>query len=52
MMNSADPVSAGLIHTVVEEFAGEQANVGRRVLLVGGGMLVGCIGGLVAAWGR
>ena len=22
------------------------------VLLVGGGMLVGCIGGLVAAWGR
>jgi hypothetical protein len=25
---------------------------GLALLLVGGGMLVGCIGGLVAAWGR
>ncbi len=32
MLNSGDPVSAGLVHTVVEEFAGELATVVRRFL--------------------
>ena len=61
MMNSADPVSAGLIHTVVEEFAGELATVVRRFLrleswkntqriVIGGGMIASRIGEL--AMGR
>ena len=32
MLNAGDPVSAGLVHTVVEEFAGELATVIRRFL--------------------
>lgn len=61
MLASADPVSAGLVHTVVEEFAGELATVVRRFLrvenwkgtqriVIGGGMIASRIGEL--AMGR
>jgi predicted NBD/HSP70 family sugar kinase len=61
MLASADPVSAGLVHTVVEEFAGELATVVRRFLrletwkgtqriVIGGGMIGSRIGEL--AMGR
>lgn len=61
MLSSGDPVSAGLVHTVVEEFAGELATVIRRFLrletwkdtqriVIGGGMIGSRIGEL--AMGR
>jgi len=61
MLNGGDPISAGLIHTVVEEFAGELATVVRRFLrlgswkdtqriVIGGGMIGSRIGEL--AMGR
>lgn len=61
MLNAGDPVSAGLVHTVVEEFAGELATVVRRFLrlgswkdteriVIGGGMIGSRIGEL--AMGR
>lgn len=61
MLNGGDPVSAGLVHTVVEEFAGELATVVRRFLrlgswkdteriVIGGGMIGSRIGEL--AMGR
>lgn len=61
MLSSGDPVSGGLVHTVVEEFAGELATVVRRFLrletwkdtqriVIGGGMIGSRIGEL--AMGR
>jgi len=61
MLSSGDAVSAGLVHTVVEEFAGELATVIRRFLrldtwkdtqriVIGGGMIGSRIGEL--AMGR
>ena len=61
MMASDDPVSAALVHTVVEEFAGELATVVRRFLrlaewkdteriVLGGGLIASRIGEL--AMGR
>jgi predicted NBD/HSP70 family sugar kinase len=61
MLNGGDPVAAGLIHTVVEEFACELATVVRRFLrvkawkdteriVIGGGMIGSRIGEL--AMGR
>ena len=61
LLSSGDPVSAGLVHTVVEEFAGELATVIRRFLrldtwkdtqriVIGGGMIGSRIGEL--AMGR
>lgn len=61
MPNAGDPVSAGLVHTVVGEFAGELATVIRRFLrldtwkdtqriVIGGGMIGSRIGEL--AMGR
>jgi len=57
MMASDDPVSAALVHTVVEEFAGELATVVRRFLrlaswkgteriVLGGGLIASRIGEL------
>jgi predicted NBD/HSP70 family sugar kinase len=61
MMASEDPVAAGLVHTVVEEFANELATVVRRFMrleswkdteriVLGGGMIASRIGEL--AMGR
>ena len=61
MMSSDDPVAAGLVHTVVEEFAAELATVVRRFMrlkawkgtqriVLGGGMIASRIGEL--AMGR
>ncbi len=57
MMGSADPTAAGLVHTVVEEFANELATVVRRFMrlpswkgteriVLGGGMMASRIGEL------
>jgi predicted NBD/HSP70 family sugar kinase len=61
MMESGDPVQAALVHTVVEEFAGELATVVRRFMrlpawkgteriVLGGGLIASRIGEL--AMGR
>jgi predicted NBD/HSP70 family sugar kinase len=61
MMDSEDPVKAALVHTVVEEFAGELSTVVRRFLrlstwkateriVIGGGLIASRIGEL--AMGR
>jgi predicted NBD/HSP70 family sugar kinase len=57
MMGSEDPVAAALVHTVVEEFAGEMATVVRRFMrleswkgteriVLGGGLIASHIGAL------
>ena len=63
MLNAGDPVSAGLVHTVVEEFAGELATVIRRFLrldtwkdtqriVIGGGMIGSRIGELAMGFAQ